>query len=286
MSDSFCASFESEKHFAALSTILSVYIFWGILMCLVSFCLVCSVSRLIFSGMMFFVSLRDLLDDLETPLRLVCHVIVALLRYHVKLQVSVSTWLLYRTFDSRLVVVWRSFVGGHLVVGHRCTVGVLARTHRSATESRVTLWQSANPCCVFVGVVGVVTSCVPCARVRGRTSRSCATENTYTPAPLEALFKLSVVANLSPSYPFHQFFLRVAGALSHSSSCSTRSSSRSRSRRNCSCLLVGSVSIHLVHVNANLFVSRWIDQFRVLSRLSLGITAIFATTCIQSSAVL
>ena len=28
-------------------------------------------------------------------------------------------------------------------------------------------------------VVGVVTSCVPWARVRGRTSRSCATENTY-----------------------------------------------------------------------------------------------------------
>ena len=46
--------------------------------------------------------------------------------------------------------------------GHGCTVGVLARTHRCATESRVTLWQSANPCCVFVGVV---TSCAPCALV-------------------------------------------------------------------------------------------------------------------------
>ena len=70
------------------------------------------------------------------------------------------------------------------VVGHPrpslfgCTVGVLAGTHRCATESGVTLWQSANPCCVFVGVVGVVTSCVPGARVRGRTLRSCATENT------------------------------------------------------------------------------------------------------------
>ena len=30
-------------------------------------------------------------------------------------------------------------------VGHRCTVCVLAGTHRCATESRVTLWQSANP---------------------------------------------------------------------------------------------------------------------------------------------
>ena len=32
-------------------------------MCLVSFCLVCSVSWLIFSEVMGFVSLRDLLDD-------------------------------------------------------------------------------------------------------------------------------------------------------------------------------------------------------------------------------
>ena len=122
----------------------------------------------------------------------------------------------------RLVVVWRSFFGGRLVelvvghprpslFGHRCTVGVLAGTHRCATESRVTLWQSANPCCVFVGVVGVVTSCVPCVRVRGRTSRSCATENTYTPAPLEALFKLSVVAILSPSYHLRQIFSAGCG---------------------------------------------------------------------------
>ena len=41
---------------------------------------------------------------------------------------------------------------------------------------------------------GVVTSCVLCARVR--VSRSCATENTHTPARLEALFELSVVTIL------------------------------------------------------------------------------------------
>ena len=41
----------------------------------------------------------------------------------------------------------------------------------------MTLWQSANPCCVLLA--GVVTSCVLCARLRGRVSRSCATENTY-----------------------------------------------------------------------------------------------------------
>ena len=44
-----------------------------------------------------------------------------------------------------------------------------------------------------------------------------------------------------------------------------------------SCLLLAcSVAIHLVHVNANLFLSWKIDQFRMLSRLSLDITAIFA----------
>ena len=75
--------------------------------------------------------------------------------------------------------------------------------HQCATESRVTLWQSANPCCVFVGVV---TSCVLCARVRGLVSRSCATENTYTPARLEALFKLSVVTILRHSYRSLQHF--------------------------------------------------------------------------------
>ena len=97
----------------------------------------------------------------------------------------------------------------------------LAGTHRCATESRVTPWQSANPCCVLLLVC--LESCVP--------SASCATENTYTPARLEALFKLSIVHSQSfVSFPPH--FLRVVGALSNSSSCSTRSSSHSRSRRN------------------------------------------------------
>ena len=42
-------------------------------------------------------------------------------------------------------------------------------------------------------------------------------------------------------------------------------------------LVVGSVAIHLVHVNANLFLSREIVHFRMLSRLSLDYTVIFAT---------
>ena len=54
-----------------------------------------------------------------------------------------------------------------------------------------------QPLCVLVGVV---TSCVLCTRVRGRLSRSCATENTYILARLEGLFKLSVVTILRHSY--------------------------------------------------------------------------------------
>ena len=41
-------------------------------------------------------------------------------------------------------------------------------------------------------------------------------------------------------------------------------------------LAVCSVAIHLVHANANLFLSRFTDQCRMLSRLSLDISAIFA----------
>ena len=84
-----------------------------------------------------------------------------------------------------------------------------------------------QPLCVLVGVV---TSCVLCARVRGRVSRSCATENTYTSARLEALFKLSVVTILRHLYRSLQHFCGLLGALSNSSSCS-------RSRRKFSCLL-------------------------------------------------
>ena len=50
-------------------------------------------------------------------------------------------------------------------------------------------------------VVVVVCSC-QCLRVRGRVSRSTATENTYTPARLEALLELSVVIFLSHLHEF------------------------------------------------------------------------------------
>ena len=74
-----------------------------------------------------------------------------------------------------------------------------------------------QPFCVLVGVV---TSCVLCACVRGRVSRSCATENTYTPARLDSQFKALSRLHSQSFVSFAPKFLRVAGALSNSSSCS------------------------------------------------------------------
>ena len=125
---------------------------------------------------------------------------------------------------------------------------------------------------MVVGVLGVFL----CARVSrvlrdvkttGRVS--CATENTYTPARLEALYKLSIVTILSHSYHVHQIVCGFWVLFS------TRH--LVRDLIGLFLLVVGSVAIHLVHVNANLFLTRKIDQFRMLSRLSLDITAIFAT---------
>ena len=50
----------------------------------------------------------------------------------------------------------------------------------------------SQPLCVLVGVV---TSCVLCARVRCRVSRSCATENTYRHLNSEVLQCRSVILN-------------------------------------------------------------------------------------------
>ena len=70
----------------------------------------------------------------------------------------------------------------------------------------------SQPLCVLVGIV---TSCVLCARFRDRVSSSCATGNTYTPTRLEALFKLSIVTIFR-----HLYRVFLVGALSNSSSCS------------------------------------------------------------------
>ena len=100
-------------------------------------------------------------------------------------------------------------------------------------------------------------------------SSSCATDNIYTPARLEALFKLSVVTFLSHSYHVHQIFygLWVLSPTRH----------LVRDLIEFFLLAACSVAIHLVHQNANLFVSRTIDQFRMPSRLSLDIDLLGGT---------
>ena len=107
-----------------------------------------------------------------------------------------------------------------------------------------------QPFFVCVGVVGVVTSCVP------RVSRdvmttgcsSCPTGNACTPARLEGLFKLSVVLILS-------HLVRSIRTI-----CTTSSIQdllQSLRGFGCSlCTSVCSVAVHLDHANANLFVSR------------------------------
>ena len=104
-------------------------------------------------------------------------------------------------------------------------------------------------------LVGVVTSCVLCPRVRGRVSRSCATENAYATARLEALFKLSVVTILRHLYRSLQHFCGLWVL------CPTRHLVRHvlhlvRDLVEIFLLVVGCVAIRLVHANANLFLPR------------------------------
>ena len=90
--------------------------------------------------------------------------------------------------------------------------GCPAWTHGGVTESKDNPVTKSQPLCVLVGVVA---SCVLCARVP-RVLRdvlttecnSCATENTYTPPRLEALFELSIVIILRHLYRSLQQFCR------------------------------------------------------------------------------
>ena len=95
--------------------------------------------------------------------------------------------------------------------------GCPACTHGGCHRVQDDPVRKSQPLCVLFGVV---TSCVLCARVRGRVSRSCAVENTYTPLRLEALFKLSVVAILRHLYRSLQ---HLCGCTQNPSTCSTRS---------------------------------------------------------------
>ena len=101
-------------------------------------------------------------------------------------------------------------------------------------------------------------------------------ENTCTPARLEALFKLSVVTILRHSYRSLQHFCGL-WVLSPTRHLVRHILYLVRDLVGISLLAVCTVAIHLVHANANLFLSRKIDQCRMLSRLSLDFTELFAT---------
>ena len=164
----------------------------------------------------------------------------------VRFQVSVSTWLLYRTFDSRPVVAWQSFVRGRLVVGTSC-----------GPPTAFTVWAPVYRGCPC-------RDPLVCHRVQGDSVAKrqpllfvCvvggATENTYTPARLEALSKLSVVAILSPPYHFLQIFNGL-WVLSPTRHLVRHVLHLVRDLVDIFSLVVCSVAIRLVHVNANLFV--------------------------------
>ncbi len=84
-------------------------------------------------------------------------VFMILIERNVGWQVSVCTCS-WHTFDSKSVfVLWSFVVSWKLLRAHGlppwkhwCTVGFIAGTHQCATESKMTLWQSANPslCCL------------------------------------------------------------------------------------------------------------------------------------------
>ena len=175
--------------------------------------------------------------------------IVALVRCHVSVQGSVCTCFLKARLSQDLVcrVVCGRLVevtSGHprpSLFGHRgcpCRDPPVCRRVQGDSVATRQPWLCV---CWSRDVV-----CVPCARVRGRASRSCATENTYTPARLEALVKLSVVAIHSPSYHFDQIFCGLWVFLV-------------QDLIEMLLLAVCSVAIHLVHANTNLFLGRLIN---------------------------
>ena len=142
--------------------------------------------------------------------------------------------------------------------------GCPAWTHRWATESRVTLWQRANP---LLCVVGVATSCVPCARARGRTSRSCATENSLPP-----LLDWKRWSS-SQSSPFSVVRI-ISTKFSEGCGCSLQLIIFFEISSDSSCMLSAVSQFRLVHANANLC------PFSVdFARLSNAVASVFGCHC-------
>ena len=130
---------------------------------------------------------------------------------------------------------------------------------------------------MVVGVSGVVTSCVLCTRV------SCVLKDVEK--LVVSRVQQRILTHLldwercpsSQSSPFSLIRTVSKTKFSVGFGCSFSTRHLVRDLTGLFLLVVGSVAIHLVHVNANLFDSPKIDQFRMLSRLSLDTTAIFAT---------
>ena len=175
--------------------------------------------------------------------------------------------------------------------------GCPAWTHRCAPECRMTLRQRANPLScwvesfcsmmivfvfvfVFVFVVEVV-----------RNAFGCNWEHLHPFSTGSAVQAFNRTHSQS-SQSFHSYhlyhsyhrgfapnFLRCVGAL-------FQLVILLKDLIEIFLLVVCSVAIRLVHANADLFHFETVDQLWMLSRLSLDITAIFATTCLTSLAVL
>ena len=142
--------------------------------------------------------------------------------------------------------------------------GCPAWTHGCSPESRMTLRQRANPSwcgCCCAGSRDVLSSLRSAFHVCLRDvittgCISCATENTYTSARLEALSKLSVVTILSHSYHFHQKKCCCGFWVLFPTRHLVRDVPSPRSMRSHGIflLVVGSVAIRLVHADVDLFL--------------------------------
>ena len=206
-----------------------------------------------------------------------------LLRYHVWWQVSDCFCFWEHVSLKVCLFVGRESYRGAccgpptaFLVRHRCTVGVLAGTHRCATESRVTLWQSANPswcgcwCCWSRDVV---------CSLRSRSTLMCNWEYLHPCSTGSAVLALSRHHSQASPPNFSGLWVFSSMEFFANKSCLTRSSSRYLVRDGIAFFLLAgcSIAIHLVHTNANLFLFFGRSINFGLSFPSLGLTASFAT---------
>ena len=156
-------------------------------------------------------------------------------------------------------------------IGHRCAVGVLAGTHRVPQSPGWLCGKAPTLLVVAVGVVGVVTSCGLCVRVPRSV---CNWEYLHPCSTGSAVQALSRHHSQSSQPTFSGLWVFSSMKFFPNKSWLTRSSSRYLLRDLIALFLLAacSVAIHLVHSNANLFLSRKIDQLR-------SILSVFGSYC-------